>query len=184
MLIIRRWAEDAKDKYIKNENDPREPIVLDYVHVQDTFLHRKDNYEMDTAIWHHTLWQIRIDIGDADIKKINRNWNDHVSKKTTWNIITVSVVLPPWQGRSWSHTDSPSAAPMLRWSELELIHPPEPRLWTYRVCTYRVLSQLSVSGHFITSCLCKVAAAILVTILCPWSPLGWSKSPPTRHNRL
>ena len=64
MLIIRRGAEDAKDKYIKNENDPREPIVLDYVHVQDTFLHRKDNYEMDTAIWH---------IGDADIKKIYRN---------------------------------------------------------------------------------------------------------------
>ena len=125
MLIIRRGAEDAKDKYIKNENDPREPIVLDYVHVQDTFLHRKDDYEMDTAIWHHTLWQIRIDIGDADIKKINRNWNDHISKKTTWNIMTDSVVLPPWQGRSWSHTDSPSAAPMLRWSELELIHPPE-----------------------------------------------------------
>ena len=167
MLIIRRGAEDAKDKYIKNENDPREPIVLDYVHVQDTFLHRKDNYEMDTAIWHHTLWQIRIDIGDADIKKIYRNWNDHVSKKTTWNIITVSVVLPPWQGRSWSHTDSPSAAPMLRWSELELIHPPEPRLCTYRVCTYRVLSQLSISGHFIRSCLCKVAAAILVTISLP-----------------
>ena len=42
MLIIWRGAEDAKDKYIKNENDPREPIVLDYVHVQDTFLHRKD----------------------------------------------------------------------------------------------------------------------------------------------
>lgn len=40
MLIIRRGAEDAKDKYIKNENNLREPIVLDYV--QDTFLHRKD----------------------------------------------------------------------------------------------------------------------------------------------
>ena len=56
---------------------------------------------------------------------------------------------------------------LLRWSELELIHPPEPRLCTYRVCTYRVLSQLNVSEHFIRSCLCKVAAAILVTISLP-----------------
>ena len=79
---------------------------------------------MDTAIWHHILWQIRIDIGDADIKKINRNWNDHVSKQTTWHIIPDSAVLPPWQG------DLTLIYPaLLWWSKLDL--------WTWWLFTSR-----------------------------------------------
>ena len=111
-------------------------------------------------------------------------WSYHLGRDEARAAIDPSVFTIAEKALDETHTDSPSAAPMVRTGTDPSSRGPEPRLCTYRVCTYRVLSQLNVSEHFITSCLCKVAAAILVTILCPWSPLGWSKSPPTRHNRL